>query len=457
MSFQLNHFWKCSVVVLAVTCQSEMVDALAFSTRTTTQDGLNFQPIERMTCDQYRKARRNAMENLESLDRPILIEQALSLDMCDEICHHLVTIAQDESVQVQQKVGDDVFLHDCSLMQAFDLMMNSRPGNSFFAFVEGLLEEQRQKSDSDDNSMFHLVQDPLTRAREAIFQQEDGEFSTDWFNFFPQGAKPTDCVILAGQGATSTFHRDPFEWTGTSLCLEGRKIWRFLKPPKSMRQVDVEDPETLETKAVTMVDTFLNTYRLESIAWDMGVTGIATSTNSHDKGTLSLSAGWQSDFSLYNKLATSLPSARSLSVMKPKDSDELLGELAMCASSLVPNIPSQHGIGDPQIERYSVVQKPGDLLLIPAHWYHQTFAPEPSLAVASQRCSSHLDARRVFRHIISQQPAAVRDEIPEALSKLENEFAQSDPKMMVELLFDFLTKSQISHAETPITLSGAGS
>ena len=124
-------------------------------------------------------------------------------------------------------------------------------------------------------------------------------------------------------------------------------------------------------------------------------------------------------------------------------SDALLDQLASFASPLlVPNIPTPHGDAAALIEMYSVVQKQGDLLLIPAHWYHQTYAPEPSLAVASQRCGSHLDAKRVFRHILSQQPDTVLDEIPAALYQSEKAFAQSDPEETVELLFEFLMSSR---------------
>ena len=49
---------------------------------------------------------------------------------------------------------------------------------------------------------------------------------------------------------------------------------------------------------------------------------------------------------------------------------------------------------------WTVVQKPGDMLVIPAYWWHQTYALEPSLAYASQRCGLDRDAPRVLSHII---------------------------------------------------------
>merc|ERR1711983_229432 len=48
----------------------------------------------------------------------------------------------------------------------------------------------------------------------------------------------------------------------------------------------------------------------------------------------------------------------------------------------------------------TAIQHPGDLLLIPAHWWHQTYAPLPSLAVASQRCGAKVDGANVIRHVL---------------------------------------------------------
>jgi hypothetical protein len=73
----------------------------------------------------------------------------------------------------------------------------------------------------------------LQQARESLFSapknnQEEASSSVNWFDHFPDFALPLDCFVIAGQGAMSTFHRDPFEWTGTSLCLDGD----FYLPPR---------------------------------------------------------------------------------------------------------------------------------------------------------------------------------------------------------------------------------
>eukprot|EP00977_Amphora_coffeiformis_P024195 scaffold15108_cov180-Amphora_coffeaeformis.AAC.71 len=360
----------------------------------------------------------------------------------------MVALAGHTEIQVQQKTKleddeDEILFHDCTLLQAFDLMMDSSPGNSFFAFVEGLLEE----ADGNDSRMYQRVQQPLTNARERLFQtysdggtEKDGDSSPfiNWFDFFPRGAKPTDCVILAGQGASSTFHRDPFEWLGTSLCLEGRKIWRFVQPIDQTLRADKqekEDSSSLELDSVQRVDDFLQAYRLESIAWDAG-------DGSSSSSDMVLSAGWQSDMSLYQKVDNeNIPSAKELAFMDTVESNSLLDDLAASTTLLGPSISMQQEDTKHAVEGfYSTVQRQGDLLLIPAHWYHQTYAPEPSLAVASQRCGSFLDAKRVFRHVLSQQNGLPPSKIPNTLTQSESGFANhNDPEALVNELFAFLT------------------
>mmetsp|Transcript_27738 Transcript_27738/g.42695 ORF Transcript_27738/g.42695 Transcript_27738/m.42695 type:complete len:113 (+) Transcript_27738:1-339(+) len=53
-----------------------------------------------------------------------------------------------------------------------------------------------------------------------------------------------------------------------------------------------------------------------------------------------------------------------------------------------------------ELEIYTVLQKEGDMLVIPAHWWHQTYALEASVAVASQRCGEN-DVDRVINHVLT--------------------------------------------------------
>jgi hypothetical protein len=180
--------------------------------------------IPRMSVAQYRQER--FIQGSRFMDRPILIERALSCEECEQICDELVEHAGSTPIQLQRKTPLETTIYDVTLEQSLSLMMDSTPADAVFCFVEGLL---------DGNKGLEPSTRLLQQARESLFsspnndnnQQEPG---VNWFDSFPDYALLSDCVVIAGQGATSTLHRDPFEWTGTSLCLEGRKLWRFLPP-----------------------------------------------------------------------------------------------------------------------------------------------------------------------------------------------------------------------------------
>jgi Cupin-like domain len=215
----------------------------------------------------------------------------------------------------------------------------------------------------------------------------------DWFQHFPSWAQSTDCVVLAGQGATSTLHRDPFEWTGTSICLEGTKVWRFLEPFNA------------ENGGVKQMDDLLKAYRLPSTAWR--------------DGDVALSAGWQSDYNLYKTRKQSIPSALEWQDIQSNRKLAAMLQVALSPEQLTPNVDIPGAV-------WTAVQSPGDMLVIPAHWWHQTYGLEPSLAVSSQRCSNS-DARRVLEHVLDT--TGVHD------IDLDAFFDHSDPKKCVRTFF----------------------
>jgi ribosomal protein L16 Arg81 hydroxylase len=96
--------------------------------------------------------------------------------------------------------------------------------------------------------------------------------------------------------------------------------------------------------------------------------------------------------------------------------EDLASNIDILSPNFLPNTSiseSEHG----HVSIWTAIQKPGDLLVIPAYWWHQTYAFEPSLAIASQRGGKERDCARVLKHIIdtSQQtrndyPAFVYEE-----------------------------------------------
>jgi hypothetical protein len=358
--------------------------------------------VERMTAAQYRNHQGSG------LDRPILIIDALTSSACEQLCDEWIQAVGSKTIQVQHKhkkrqgSATTTTIYECTVSQCLDVLMQSTPQNSYFAFVEGLL---------DANESLASLRATLTDTRESLFPNK-----TNWFDLFPTNIKPSDCVVLAGTGATSTLHRDPFEWTGTSLCLEGRKLWRFLSPSDGW-------------------DARLESYRLASTAWDADTT---------EANELTLSAGWQSDLSLYEAVPSEqMPTARELADSCEADPETYLEELA-CTNRYLTPIEKIHARAG--VDWCAVVQHPGELLIIPALWYHQTYAPEPSLAVASQRCGSSLDIARVVNHILSLQPQRKNDVLPMPLQKLLDvkNNGSADPQSSVALLFDYLRKLHTS-------------
>jgi len=370
-------------------------------------------------------------------------------------------------------------LYLCSFLEAIDLVLGqSKHDDTLLAFCEGLLDSPLDSDEISDAQSSQLsLQHKMETAREELFQQrmnENSESSTSdvagesvashpidpcWFReYFPAEALPTDCVILAGEGATSTLHRDPLEWTGTNLCVDGTKVWRFVAPPLAVAAVtgvqdegpidELDDDEN--NSSVSVVDGLLDAYRLDSIAWG----------NSEDD-PLTLSAGWQSDYSLFADFRDPISGKDLLKLEEKAGTKGKLDTMTKVASDvdrLRPDIPvgvvgaatNKDGVSSPEecVTVWSGVQKPGDMIVIPAHWWHQTYAMEASLAIASQRCGAERDSERVFRHILettaTQESVATesttfnkgQEDPAKILSLLRSK--ASSPQETVDRLFDYL-------------------
>ncbi len=353
-----------SAAVVAASCiEGGLVSAFASSS---SSSGV----VPRITLDEFISS--------PIRNEPIIIRDIASPEHIEALADELMSLLGDEPIQMQHKVKDDdngettTDIYDISLHESIDYMMDSKHDDSFFAFCEGLLP-------SADTCKLHQK---LTEIREAPFPHEE-----NWFNYFPEKVRPTDALILAGEGATSTLHRDPFEWTGTSLCIEGVKVWRFILP----------------TGGVTNVDEALKSYRLDSIAWEDD-DGAAAEENQQDP--LILSAGWQSNMNLYDSIVEEFPTAIDWAILEEENYKLFQKEIISYGSDASLLRPSSEAsdalksISGNNIPFVTATQFAGDLLLIPAHCWHQTYAPTPSIAVASQRCGVS-DGAQVVQHVLN--------------------------------------------------------
>ena len=257
--------------------------------------------------------------------QPFVAANALDGNACDAWTDELMRTLGD--VPCTQQIAGEPF--DAPLAEFFYDALASTHAEPHFLFDEALLEGNLRAA--------------AIAPQRAIFEGEES-----WLDAFPVDRRSADaCVVCAGAGARSPLHRDPYDWTGTSLCLEGSKVWRFL--------LDVDDAE-------------LEAYKLPSEAFGDD------------------SAGTQSDIDLYCVQEGDWPDAADF-----EDNKDLVkakaGPENFTPSAQVPG-------------RFcTALQFAGDVVVVPPKSWHQTYALEPSCAVASQFCGRR-DAPTVFEHML---------------------------------------------------------
>ena len=353
---------------------------------------------------------------------PVLIRDIAAPETVESLADDVIGILGQEDVQLQRKIIDEddgsrsTEVYDVALEDCIEYMMDSCHEESYFAFCEGLLPGSTPGSCK--------LSEKFNDIREAPFCNQE-----NWFDYFPSKIKPTDAIILAGAGATSTLHRDPFEWTGTSLCIEGTKIWRFVVPPPG------------SNGGVAVVDEAFQSYRLDSIAWE---------EDDHDNSNeqIVLSAGWQSDMTLYETIDDSFPSGFEWATLEEDDDDEYQRQMEDMSSisCIQPNADAMIALD--QIAKangsagrsaaplfHTAIQQPGDLLLIPAHCWHQTYAPVPSVAVASQRCGANIDGANVIKHVLDVVNG--QKDAPDILKN--NAYTEGSGKDVVAKMIEYVT------------------
>lgn len=157
---------------------------------------------------------------------------------------------------------------------------------------------------------------------------------SDLFSQWPMSMQPAkQCLIMGGAGGCSTLHTDMLGWTGWNLLLSGQKHWKFFAPA----------PEVGED--------------LIAEVREMG-------------GTFNLGFSCTSPVDMFHTVD---------------------GE--RCPDK-GPNPMLSHSVFGPDVQRFptsahvkpllEVVQRTGELVIFPAHYFHQTYHYGPTVAVASQ-------------------------------------------------------------------------
>ncbi len=210
-----------------------------------------FHKRERRATTTTTSSDKNDKQQHAYYETPVLVENALSASLSEEICDSIVYHLGHASVDLQRKhkgqedtksnggAKEQTQIYNVPLSEALALIMDSKHHDSLFCFSEGLLDSVVDNEEGQKE--MEAIKEIFTSTREKMFcdhgfegdddDDDEGELdlpsdldSSNLFDFFPSSVRPSDCVVIAGEGATSTLHRDPFCWTGTSLCLEGTKV-----------------------------------------------------------------------------------------------------------------------------------------------------------------------------------------------------------------------------------------
>ena len=140
-------------------------------------------------------------------ETPVLVKNALSKENCEYVCDIIVNELGSETVDLQRKLcfedGESITdIVKTNLLQAFDMMMASRHEKNYFCFCEGLIESHLE---SKSNTDLVKVASLLEYTKEHLFDRKfDCNTHQDLFHYFPEHIKPSNCVVIAGEGASST-------------------------------------------------------------------------------------------------------------------------------------------------------------------------------------------------------------------------------------------------------------
>lgn len=152
---------------------------------------------------------------MASLDKPLVIENALEWRDCQYWWKHILTRSGSEAVIVERR---DAITTSIPLQKAAHLAISeSSHSNPIYISSQG-------RSCSTDQLPFHDLLESLS------------DPSQDYFPLFALHAPITDKLVLAGEGASGRLQRHPY--TSYCLGLAGNSLWRLLPPEQEFDQTE---------------------------------------------------------------------------------------------------------------------------------------------------------------------------------------------------------------------------
>jgi len=247
----------------------------------------------------------------------------------------------------------------------------------FADFVAALPEQ----SDHDESSYLmteDLLQRDALRGLAAQLPHPEWLFGPDLFQHFPATVRPQQALIVGGCGARSFLHADPYEWVGTNLLLEGRKLWTFFSPdvPAELFHARRNAPDAWGSFNVSAgwvshdVDLYrhrqsiplgaLVYYALKQARAGAGAGAAAEGRNEGLEQLMrtTLAGAW-----LEAALSAQAPATGAVGDVKR----HLDMPLFLSGDDRVDRC------ADPRLQRgcVQIVQEPGDMILIPPNYWHQ--------------------------------------------------------------------------------------
>jgi hypothetical protein len=345
------------------------------------------------------------------VDQPVLIEEWLDLEKCEEWLDHITTRSAHESVIVQRSKSFESLPLEDAIESAMGKSSHESP-----VLVE---------SSSSNGSSCSMDQIPLYDLINELYTSSDRDNGSknneDFLPLLSYHASLPDTLRILGQGASSTLCSHSY--TRYNMCLEGSVVWRLLPP--SFPALG----NNSATKKVT--DVIRDARSLETVAWD----GYRFSIGQQSKKSLYTFRDWN--------IATDYPE------------DELLGEtsttlykyqefceIAEDNLKLRPNfgLPNENNPNSKTTNWpwHSTVALAGDILVIPAGWWHQCYALETSISILSQRCNS-ADLTSFLNHILDESNLLDDSAIDHSIiQEPEDGYTKEEARAAIDSVFDLL-------------------
>lgn len=300
---------------------------------------------------------------------PVVLTNVLDENVVEKWGDLMSELLGEETIEYDSRVNEsgDIENYECSMSE----------------FLEALGEN------SDHSDSMYLMNEDILNSPQAAplhFELNRELFGEDWFAHFPPSIRPKTALIVGGAGARSFLHADPYEWVGWNLLFEGCKVWTFFPPDVPMEA--------------------LGGRRNAPEAW----------------GDAGLAAGWVvEDIDLYKEIGlgpgpkgsppTSL-NAHLVSAHQQLAKKEQEGKGKGKTGGGAPPRPLCFHAGDAQAQVEAalapadakdrcvqVVQREGEMIVIPPAWWHQVYHVAPSIAVAGQYFNED-GKQRVFAHML---------------------------------------------------------